>query len=61
MPTEMIQESALIEAVMMTRTQIDFLWQVFITVHIAVFALLFIYGEQSTTSASPSGCSRLPA
>lgn len=45
MTTEMIQESALIEAVMMTRTQIDFLWQVFITVHIAVFALLFIYGE----------------
>ncbi|MFN3869566.1 MAG: hypothetical protein ACK4MF_10930 [Hyphomicrobiaceae bacterium] len=41
----MLEESALIEAIMMTRTQIDFLWQVFITVHIAVFAMLFIYGK----------------
>lgn len=45
MATELIQESVLIEAIMMTRTQIDFLWQVFITVHIAVFAMLFIYGQ----------------
>ncbi len=45
MAVEMIQESVLIEAIMSTRTQIDFLWQVFITVHIAVFAMLFIYGE----------------
>lgn len=28
---------------MATRAQIDFLWQFFMTVHIAIFALLFIY------------------
>lgn len=38
-----IPEAALIEAIMSTRAQIDFLWQFFVTVHIAVFALLFIY------------------
>jgi len=38
-------ESSLIEAIMMTRAQVDFLWQFFVTVHIAVFALLFIYDE----------------
>lgn len=42
---EMIQEGVLIEAIIDTRTQIDFIWQVFITVHIALFALLFIYSE----------------
>lgn len=36
-------EGALIEAIMMTRSQVDFLWQFFVTVHIAIFALLFIY------------------
>lgn len=46
MALEMLHEDALIEAIMMTRTQIDFLWQVFITVHIAVFAMLFIYGKE---------------
>ncbi|MBL8566374.1 MAG: hypothetical protein JNM89_11720 [Hyphomicrobiaceae bacterium] len=45
MVSGVLEESALIEAIMMTRTQIDFLWQVFITVHIAVFAMLFIYGK----------------
>lgn len=40
-----LQEGVLIEAIIDTRTQIDFIWQVFITVHIALFALLFIYSE----------------
>ncbi|MGQ0673782.1 MAG: hypothetical protein ACT4N2_13025 [Hyphomicrobium sp.] len=39
----MIEEQALISAIMETRQQIDFLWQFFVTVHIAIFALLFIY------------------
>jgi len=30
---------------MMTRAQVDFLWQFFVTAHIAVFALVFIYDE----------------
>jgi hypothetical protein len=38
-----IQESTLVEAIMDMRGQIDFLWQFFVTVHIALFALLFIY------------------
>ena len=38
-----LPESALIEAIMATRAQIDFLWQFFVTAHIAIFALLFIY------------------
>jgi len=38
-----LQESTLIEAIMAVRGQIDFLWQFFVTVHIALFALLFIY------------------
>lgn len=42
---EVIPEGSLIEAIMATRSQIDFLWQFFVTVHIAVFALLFIYDE----------------
>ncbi len=45
MVSGVLEESALVEAIMMMRTQIDFLWQVFITVHIAVFAMLFIYGK----------------
>ncbi len=40
-----LQEATLVEAIMDTRAQIDFLWQFFVTVHIAVFALVFIYGE----------------
>lgn len=36
-------EDALISAVMDTRQQIDFLWQFFVTVHIAIFALLLLY------------------
>ncbi len=36
-------ESTLVEAIMSVRSQIDFLWQFFVTVHIALFALLLIY------------------
>lgn len=39
----MLAESTLVDAIMATRGQIDFLWQFFVTVHIAIFALLFIY------------------
>lgn len=38
-----LNESTLVEAIMDTRGQIDFLWQFFVTVHIAIFALLFVY------------------
>ena len=41
----MIQEATLIEAILSIRSQIDFLWQFFVTAHIAIFALLFIYDE----------------
>ena len=33
----------MIEAIVNIRQQIDFLWQFFVTVQIAIFALLFIY------------------
>lgn len=39
----MIDEAAMIEAIIDTRQQVDFLWQFFVSVQIAVFALLFIY------------------
>lgn len=39
----MIEEPAMIEAIIDTRQQVDFLWQFFVTVQIAIFALLFIY------------------
>lgn len=38
-----LDEPTLVSAIMDARAQIDFLWQFFVTVHIAVFALLFIY------------------
>lgn len=38
-----LDEATLVEAIMDARDQIDFLWQFFVTVHIAVFALIFIY------------------
>jgi hypothetical protein len=38
-----LNEGTLVDAIMTARGQIDFLWQFFVTVHIAVFALLFIY------------------
>jgi hypothetical protein len=43
--TAMIQEATLIESILSILSQIDFLWQFFVTVHIAIFALLFIYDE----------------
>ena len=39
----MIDQQTLVAAIMDVRQEIDFLWQFFITVHIAIFALLFIY------------------
>lgn len=41
----MIEEGTLIGAILALRSQVDFLWQFFVTVHIAIFALLFIYDE----------------
>ena len=41
----MLAEGTLIEAILALRSQVDFLWQFFVTVHIAIFALLFIYDE----------------
>ena len=38
-----LDEGTLVEAIMDARGQIDFLWQFFVTVHIAIFALIFIY------------------
>lgn len=39
----MLAEGTLVDAMMSVRAQIDFLWQFFVSVHIALFALLFIY------------------
>jgi hypothetical protein len=41
----MLAEGTLIEAILALRSQVDFLWQFFVSVHIAIFALLFIYDE----------------
>jgi hypothetical protein len=38
-----LDEGTLVDAIMSARGQIDFLWQFFVSVHIAIFALLFIY------------------
>ncbi len=38
-----LNEGTLVDAIMSARGQIDFLWQFFVSVHIAIFALLFIY------------------
>jgi hypothetical protein len=40
-----IQEQTLIDAIMHTRGQLDFLWQFFVTVQLAIFALLVIYDD----------------
>ena len=40
-----MQEQTLVEAIMQARSQLDFLWQFFVTVQIAIFALVFIYDE----------------
>lgn len=42
----MIDEATLIEAIIDTRAQVDFLWQFFVTVQIALFALFFIYTSE---------------
>jgi len=36
-------DEALVGAIMAVRSQVDFVWQFFVTVHIAVFAMLFVY------------------
>ncbi|PPC98373.1 MAG: hypothetical protein CTY31_13250 [Hyphomicrobium sp.] len=41
----LLEEPTLVEAIMDAREQIDFLWQFFVSVHIALFALVFIYGS----------------
>lgn len=41
----MLGEDTLIDAIMDTRQQIDFLWQFFMSVQIAIFALIFLYEE----------------
>lgn len=38
-----LNEATLVDAIMTARGQIDFLWQFFVTAHIAIFALLFVY------------------
>ena len=40
-----IDMQALVDAIMGTRNQIDFLWNFFVTVNMTIFALLFIYDE----------------
>ena len=40
-----IDESLLMTAMLETRQQIDFLWQFFVSVQIAVFALFLVYDE----------------
>jgi hypothetical protein len=40
-----IQEQTMIDAIMHTRGQVDFLWQFFVTVQLAIFALLFVYDD----------------
>lgn len=40
-----MEEQTMVEAIMNVRAQIDFLWQFFVTVQLALFALIFIYDE----------------
>ncbi len=40
-----IAEQTLVEAMMQARSQLDFLWQFYMSVQIAIFALVFIYEE----------------
>lgn len=42
-------EEALIQAIMDVRSQVDFLWQFFVSVHIAIFALLLLYDHAVET------------
>jgi hypothetical protein len=58
-----LQESTLVTALMDMRGQVDFLWQFFVTVHVALFALLFIIydhaveGLTAIENSSPSPAS----
>ncbi len=40
-----MQEQTMVDAIMHMRSQIDLLWQVFVTVQLALFALIMIYDE----------------
>lgn len=40
-----MSEETLMDAIMNARAQVDFLWQFFVTVHIAIFALLLLYNH----------------
>ena len=42
-------EQTLVDAIMQTRARIDFIWQFFVTVHLAVFALVLIYDQAVET------------
>ncbi len=54
MAADMIAEPALIEAIMHTRAQVDFLWQFFVTVLIAIFALFFVYDDKVALFGYPA-------
>jgi hypothetical protein len=45
----MLSDQSIVDAIMEARSQIDFLWQFFVSVHIAVFAFLLIYDEAIET------------
>jgi len=40
-----MSEQTLVEAIIQTRARIDFIWQFFVTVHLAVFALVLVYDQ----------------
>ncbi len=45
----MLSDQALVDAIMQARAQVDFLWQFFVSVHIAMFAFLIIYDDAVDT------------
>ena len=49
-----MDQQALVAAVVGARSQLDFIWNFFVTVHIAVFALLFIY-DHAIDALNPFG------
>ena len=49
-----MDENTLVQAIIQTGAKVDFLWQFFMTVHIALFALLFIY-DKAVDSINPLG------
>jgi len=51
-----IPESSLIEAIMSISGRVDFLYQFFVTVQIAIFALLFIYDEAVESMSFVARC-----